>query len=182
MKQCTVRRMHPILLFVLFLHLVTFSPITVLHLVYVMVCVRCLKHNCLQKIAYGFGAKVKNKESNCFPCNFNISKPQVIGIKGISDAYQVAVGSVEPNANSSLHEMIQTATTIARASKENQYLVLLVFTNGESICDLTASAKLLLDSVDAPLSILFLSPTVEPSEKLQMLVNRVCSKDKSELY
>ena len=84
---------------------------------------------------YGFGGKVNNYLSHCFPLNFNGQNPSVHGLNGIMDAYRNALRVVELSGPTLFAQVISTAVTMAEAAQVNQfnqqYFILLILTDGE---------------------------------------------------
>ena len=84
---------------------------------------------------YGFGGKVNNVVSHCFPLSQNPSNPYAYGIEGIMDMYKNAlefVGLSGPTKFSDILEKVITDLENRIVDQYNQYYnILLILTDGE---------------------------------------------------
>ncbi|KAJ6231875.1 copine [Anaeramoeba flamelloides] len=105
---------------------------------------------------YGFGAKIDDKPSHCFPLNGDKVNPQVKGVEGILEAYN--------NTFQRKNFLLWGPTTFAPIINESarlakhlqsfgqKYLVLLILTDG-AITDMELTKKAIVEAAELPLSI-----------------------------
>jgi len=103
---------------------------------------------------FGFGAKVNNAVSHCFPLNFNEQNPCVAGVQGILQAYINSLTTVELWGPTNFAPTIKTATQYALNQSANGqvYTVLLILTDG-IITDMNLTKDALVEAANAPLSV-----------------------------
>ena len=105
---------------------------------------------------YGFGGKVNNYLSHCFPLNFNGQNPLVHGLNGIMETYRNALRVVELSGPTLFAQVISAAVTMAEAAQVNQfnqqYFILLILTDGE-IHDMSETIDWIVRGSDSPLSL-----------------------------
>jgi copine 5/8/9 len=82
---------------------------------------------------YGFGAKLppKGEVSHCFPLNGNFQSPEVYGVNGILQAYNYSIKNVRLHGPTIFSKLISTAALEAQEDEENNYVILLILTDGE---------------------------------------------------
>ena len=83
---------------------------------------------------FGFGARVPPKEevTNMFPCNFDAANPSVENVEGIVNSYLGALRKIQLDGPTQFAPIIcQTAAMAKKSMERNEYLVLLIITDGE---------------------------------------------------
>jgi len=120
---------------------------------------------------YGFGAKINDEVTHCFPLNGNANNPEVMGVKGILDIYQFALDNVKLYGPTIFAKVIDIAAQIAdRSTSMNQqkYYVLLLITDG-AISDEENTIKEIVKISNLPISILVVGVGNEDFENMRIL-------------
>jgi len=107
---------------------------------------------------FGFGAKVNNKVSHCFPLNGNEMYPKVFGIEGIMNAYARSLRSVvlygPTNFAPVIKRVINECEQMERVEgKGANYHVLLIITDGK-ISDREETIRTIVKASFLPISII----------------------------
>uniref|UniRef100_A0A7N0V471 Copine C-terminal domain-containing protein n=1 Tax=Kalanchoe fedtschenkoi TaxID=63787 RepID=A0A7N0V471_KALFE len=107
--------------------------------------------------SWGFGGRLPSGVvSHCFSLNGNESKPEVVGVDGILNAYASAIYNVSLAGPTLFGQVINKAAEIAGYSLsryERKYFVLLIITDGV-LTDLAETKNALVRASDLPLSVL----------------------------
>jgi len=107
---------------------------------------------------YGFGAKVNNVVSHCFPLNNNEMQPKVFGIEGIMNAYAHALRNVVLYGPTNFAPVIKKVISECERmdsteGKGNNYHVLLIITDGK-ISDREETIRSIVKASFLPISII----------------------------
>eukprot|EP00540_Astrosyne_radiata_P020188 CAMPEP_0116857246 /NCGR_PEP_ID=MMETSP0418-20121206/20429_1 /TAXON_ID=1158023 /ORGANISM="Astrosyne radiata, Strain 13vi08-1A" /LENGTH=579 /DNA_ID=CAMNT_0004490873 /DNA_START=62 /DNA_END=1801 /DNA_ORIENTATION=- len=122
---------------------------------------------------YGFGAKYDGIVRHCFQCG---SEPEVQGVDGVMDAYhQVFRSGLIMSAPTVFTEVIQTAAAKAASAQEaanaqgqQAYTILLIISDG-AVSDVNATAQVLAECSQAPLSIVIVGVGQADFSSMQFL-------------
>mmetsp|Transcript_43311 Transcript_43311/g.108509 ORF Transcript_43311/g.108509 Transcript_43311/m.108509 type:complete len:555 (+) Transcript_43311:54-1718(+) len=87
-----------------------------------------------------------------FACNGNESKPEVVGVQGVLDAYATALKSTKLFGPTNMAPLIKKANMIAKETSSRSYQVLMILTDGE-ITDMVQTVDAIVASADLPMSI-----------------------------
>ena len=121
---------------------------------------------------YGFGGKVNNVVSHCFPLSQNPSNPYAYGIEGIMDMYKNAlefVGLSGPTKFSDILEKVITDLENRIVDQYNQYYnILLILTDGE-IHDMNETIDWIVRGSACPLSIVIVGVGNESFQHMKTL-------------
>ena len=121
---------------------------------------------------YGFGGKVNKKVNHCFPLNFNEAQPEVMGLRGIMQAYQSALQNVELSGPTLFAQIIRTAVGMAEVAAidqyNQQYFILLILTDGE-IHDMKETIDWVVRGSKSPLSIVIVGIGNENFDNMEQL-------------
>jgi hypothetical protein len=137
------------------------------------VCEILLQYNEDKKVAvYGFGGKINNVISHCFPLNQNANDPYVYGVDGIMDIYKEALGFVGLSGPTRFSEVLKTVVTGLESELVQQfqqrYKFLLILTDGE-IDDMQETINWIVRGSRCPLSIVIVGIGNENFEKMRIL-------------
>ncbi|KAJ3439633.1 copine [Anaeramoeba flamelloides] len=107
---------------------------------------------------YGFGAKINNQLSHCFPLNGNPTNPYVNGVDGMLEAYSNAFTLKDFTlwGPTRFAPIINETAKIARACEKKKllkYFILLILTDGE-ITDMKDTMEAIINASDLPISII----------------------------
>jgi hypothetical protein len=105
---------------------------------------------------YGFGAKMPpyyDNVSHCFNANMNFNDPNVDGIPGILQAYDIALNSVKLHGPTNFSSIIRKVTEEAKENMEDTYQILLMLTDG-IISDMEATIEQIVYASTLPMSII----------------------------
>ncbi|KAJ6242362.1 copine [Anaeramoeba flamelloides] len=123
--------------------------------------------------AFGFGAKISNQVSHCFPLNGNVNNPEVNGVRGILQAYNNVFNW--PNFRlwgpTNFSPIINSVANIARQAEKTEgqkYFVLLFITDGE-ITDMEETRKAIVNAADLPISIVIVGVGPADFTKMEIL-------------
>ncbi|KAJ3423666.1 copine [Anaeramoeba flamelloides] len=123
--------------------------------------------------AFGFGAKINNQVSHCFPLNENVNDPEVRGVRGILQAYNKVFNW--PNFRlwgpTNFSPIINSVANIARQAEQcegQKYFVLLFITDGE-ITDMEETRKVIVNASDLPISIVIVGVGPADFTKMEIL-------------
>lgn len=110
-----------------------------------------------QNNVYGFGAKIDQNVSHCFPLTFDPKNPCVKGLNGIIDAYSKSFEKVKLYGPSYISPMIRMATNAAVQNweKSHAYTVLFIITDNE-VMDIITAKDCVVEASDKPLSIIII--------------------------
>jgi len=120
---------------------------------------------------YGFGAKINDVVTHCFPLNGNTTNPEVMGVKGVLDIYQFALNNVTLYGPTIFAKVIDVAAQIANAStltNQQKYYVLLLITDG-AISDEENTIREIVKISNLPISILVVGVGSEDFENMRIL-------------
>jgi len=121
-------------------------------------------------IAFGFGADVGRERSDLFNLNFKDS-PVVNGIRGLLDAYCVAVPSIDFSGPTNFSPTIRQIKSYATATMSQTpliYHVLLIITDG-NITDEQPTKDAIVASSDLPISIIIVGVGNDSFDKMDEL-------------
>lgn len=132
-----------------------------------------LPYNSEQKAAvYGFGGKINNVISHCFPLNQDPDNPFVYGVNGILEVYKEALNYVGLSGPTRFSELLKTVIQGLEAELVQQfhqsYKFLLILTDGE-IDDMQESINWIVRGTACPLSIVIVGIGNENFEKMKIL-------------
>jgi len=119
---------------------------------------------------YGYGGKMPDGQvSHCFALNGNPSNPEVPGVRGILDAYHMALQNVGLSGPTYFAQIIHQTAEIVRINTQNpqqqKYFILLIITDGcindmaQTVVEIVAAANSL------PLSIVIVGVGNSPEFK-----------------
>ncbi|KAJ3445336.1 copine-8 [Anaeramoeba flamelloides] len=107
--------------------------------------------------AFGFGAKINTSSSNiasdCFPLNGNTADPECDGINGVLDSYARALEFVGLHGPTNFSTLISGAVSMSKVTKNSEYTILIIITDGELV-DLLPTRTALMSASKLPLSII----------------------------
>jgi vacuolar-type H+-ATPase subunit F/Vma7 len=107
---------------------------------------------------WGFGGKVGNMVSHCFPLTFNPNSIEVQGIRGILEVYANAFQHVQLSGPTYFSEIIRTADAIASrpyTPTSQHYSILLILTDG-IINDMKETIQAIVNTSMKPLSVIII--------------------------
>jgi len=107
---------------------------------------------------YGFGAKVNNRVSHCFPLNGNEMQPKVFGIEGIMSAYAHTLRNIILYGPTNFAPVIKKVISECEQKERNEgkgtnYHVLLIITDGK-ISDREETIRSIVKASFLPISII----------------------------
>lgn len=104
---------------------------------------------------YGFGGKINNVVSHCFPLTFDPGNPNVHGLQGIMAAYRNSFGMVRLSGPTLFAPIINSAidVSIQSFSSSHTYTILMILTDG-IINDMRETIDAIVRASDCPLSII----------------------------
>jgi len=120
---------------------------------------------------YGFGAKINDAVTHCFPLNGNSTNPEVQGVQGILSLYQYALDKIELYGPTIFQQVIDVAAQIAQRSEsmnQQKYYVLLLITDG-AISDEQKTIREIVRTSNLPLSILVVGVGNEEFAEMRIL-------------
>ncbi|KAL7751810.1 hypothetical protein RI367_002810 [Sorochytrium milnesiophthora] len=107
---------------------------------------------------YGFGGYIEGETRHCFPLNFDPKTPEVEGVRGILNAYNLSLDVAQLSGPTYFSPVInQTASLLRqdmqqRAQGHVNYHVLLILTDGV-ITDMKETVRSIVQASNLPLSI-----------------------------
>ncbi|OHT07237.1 Copine family protein [Tritrichomonas foetus] len=104
---------------------------------------------------YGFGGRVNETVSHCFPLTFNPENPNVSGLQEIVRVYKQSLNTVRLSGPTLFEPIIKAATAVAQQSFQTShtYTILMILTDGV-INDMSETINAIVAASDAPLSII----------------------------
>lgn len=108
--------------------------------------------------AFGFGALVAGKHSDCFPINNNPANPSVKSWEGILQAYGNCIKAVQLNGPTNFAPTIKAMKAVAQGTMKQTpliYHILMILTDGQ-ITDEQETKDTIIDSQDLPMSIIII--------------------------
>ncbi|KAJ5077497.1 copine [Anaeramoeba ignava] len=106
--------------------------------------------------AFGFGARINEQITHCFPLNQNAKNPDCVGIQGILKAYNDIFDTPKFSlwAPTNFAPIINKTCEIAKEVKKDQqkYYILLILTDG-AITDMEYTTRALIEASKLPISI-----------------------------
>jgi len=120
--------------------------------------------------AYGYGGRMPDGNvSHCFALNGNPSNPEVPGIRGLIDAYHMAITNVGLSGPTHFAQIIHQTADIARMNLQNpaiqKYFILLIITDG-AINDMPQTIQEIVEAANTlPISIVIVGVGSSPEFK-----------------
>lgn len=108
--------------------------------------------------AYGFGALVAGKHSDCFPINNNPANPAVASWDGVLKAYSNCIKAIQLHGPTNFAPTIRAIQQVAQRSLQQNpliYHILLILTDGQ-ITDEEQTKQAIVDCSSLPLSIIII--------------------------
>jgi hypothetical protein len=105
---------------------------------------------------YGFGGKIGDRTSHCFPLNQNEANPSVHGLDGIHAVYSASVRAIKLSTPTYFAPVIRKATELAvAASSSRTYSILMIITDG-TVLDMQETIAAIVDASRTPISIIII--------------------------
>jgi len=120
---------------------------------------------------YGFGARINDVVTHCFPLNGNPTNPEVLGVQGILSVYQHALNNITLYGPTIFAKIIDVAAQIAKSNEstnQQKYYILLLLTDG-AISDEEDTIRELVRISNLPLSILIIGVGNEDFANMRIL-------------
>jgi len=121
---------------------------------------------------YGFGGKVNNQISHCFPLNGSHESPEVYEVDGMLTTYRTALNSVALSGPTLFSHIVDTTiryAQAARCSQDNQqYFILFILTDGE-IHDMKQTIDRIVEATSLPISVIIVGVGEESFENMVVL-------------